>query len=90
MAQDITDDLGMCASVNLTCRVAVSKDVGADLRRDITCSPSIKADPMAERTGRECAMWQPFGDEDFAHYSVSRTAMLEIRGKGFRNGRQKW
>ena len=56
MTEDVADNLGMNARVDLPRRVAMTKDVTSDHRRNDTGLTRIDTDLMAEGAGRERAV----------------------------------
>jgi hypothetical protein len=79
----------MCASVNLSGRVAVPEYMASDLRGDVAYAMCVKTHAMAQRPGRESPMWQPSRHEDFTGRGVSRTTTSQVRCKSPCDGRQE-
>jgi hypothetical protein len=56
MAQNITNNLKWSARVDLTRRMAMTKNMSTELRRGYACAACVLANPMADSAGCERAM----------------------------------
>ena len=78
MAQDIADDPGRRSCLDLSCGVAVAKDVTAYYRSNDTHAACVQADSMAERTGGERAVGQRLGHEDFTRQGMAGASSMQV------------
>jgi hypothetical protein len=72
VAQNITNNFEWSARVNLTCGMAVTENMSAELRCGYACATCVLANPMADSGGRESAMWQRQAYEDGVFQCLAR------------------
>lgn len=89
MAEDVADDHWICAAVDLSSRVAVSQQVRTeDLGLD-PCTPSVLADPMANRPAGQRSVRHSVLNENLARRDAWRAAGPKVGRHGSANGRQQ-
>ena len=91
MPEDVRDDFGRCAQVDLSRGVRVAKHMAAEIGCVQPCSLGVLVQDVPDRRGRvQRAEWHPHLNEQMPGWGVRRSAVANVACQHTGNSRQQW